>query len=288
MNARKQGSPATRPFLRRRLGRELASIRVQCGLKSEEAARLAKTAQSTVSRVESGKMAVRVNTVRGILDAYEVVGDRREALLELAEHANIGRAWWHSYRGGPLPEWFEIYVDLEGEADTLNIADVQYVNGLVQTPDYARAVYRSARPDADAAQIDELVQLRMDRQKRLTEGNLDLMLIVDETALLREYGGRKVMQAQYKRLLELAEMPRISIAVLPIDAQAGVVGSFTILDFPAEEDPAVVYIEHNAGALYLEDPSEIRQYARAYGRLQTAALDLKASARRIADMIKET
>jgi transcriptional regulator with XRE-family HTH domain len=284
----KKAQRATRPFLRRRLGRELTKLREDRGLLAEAAAKLASVSQSTISRVESGKLAVRVNTIRGMLDAYEVVGGKRDALLELAGQANTGTAWWHSYRGGPLPDWFEIYVDLEGEADSLQIVDMQFVNGLVQTAEYARAVYRAARPDADADQIETLVQLRMDRQKRLTSGGQDLTLVIDETALLRQYGGPDVMRDQYRHLVELAERPRISVALVPADAQAGVVGSFTILDFPEEDDPSVVYIEHDAGALYLEDPAEIRQYARAYGRLQTAALDLKSSAARIAKMIKET
>lgn len=278
---------ATRPFLRRRLGRELAGLRGERGMKAAEAAKAARVAQSTVSRVESGEMAVRVNTVRGMLDAYDVTGARRTALLELAEHANTGRAWWHSYRDGALPDWFEIYVDLEGEADSLSIYDAQFVNGLVQTPDYARAIYRAARPEATSEELDRLVQLRMDRQKRLVDGSLTLILIMDEMALLREHGSREVMRGQYRRIAELAEMPRISIAILPRTVQPGVVGSFTMLDFPAEEDPSVVYIEHEAGALYLEQPTEIRQYSRAYGRLQTAALDLGSSAARVAQMAKE-
>lgn len=276
-----------RPFLRRRLGRELAKMREQAGMKAEDAAKGAAMAQSTISRIESGKLAVRVNTIRGVLDAYEVTGERRTALLALAEQANSGQAWWHSYRDGPLPDWFEIYVDLEGEADTLSVYDNQFVNGLVQTEGYARALYRAGRPDDTDEQIDKLVQLRMDRQKRLVDGGLSLILIVDEMALRRPYGAPEVMRQQYRHLLELAALPRIQITVLPFDAQPGVVGSFTLLDFPAEEDPSVVYIEHEAGAMYLEKPAEIRRYARAYGRLQTASLGLKASAARISELTRE-
>lgn len=277
----------TRPFLRRRLGRELAALREERSLKAAEAAKLASVAQSTISRIESGTMAVRVNTVRGVLDAYEVGGGRRTALLELAGSANTGGAWWHSYRNGPLPDWFEIYVDLEGEASDLAIYDAQFINGLVQTPDYARALYRAARPDADDDEIDTLVQLRMDRQKRLVEGKMSLTLVMDESVLEREFGDAEVMKGQYRHLREMSRRPRISIAVIPRAVQPGVVGSFTILDFPAETDPSVVYIEHDAGALYLEDPAELRRYARAYGRLQTAADSLEVSPVPVAQMIRE-
>ena len=278
---------ATRPFLRRRLGRELATLRESRGLKAEEAAKRASVSQSTISRVESGKLVVRVNTIRGVLDAYEVTGDRRAALLELAANANSGGAWWHSYRNGALPDWFEIYVDLEGEADALQIYEPLFISGLMQTEAYTRALYRTAKPDVDAEEIDRLVQLRMDRQKRLTDGKMSLTLVMDECALTRPFGGKDVMRGQYEHLLEIRHKPRISVVVVPHDAHPGVTGGFTILDFPAEEDPPVVYMEHQAGALYLEDPAEIKQYSRAYGRLQTAALGLRASAARISELRKE-
>lgn len=276
----------TRPFIRRRMGRELAALRKASGLTVEQVARSADVNPSSVSRIEAAKMPARVVTIKSILDVYEPTPDQRAAVVELARQATAD-TWWHPYVGGALPKWFEFYVDLEQEADTLSIYDAQFVNGLAQTEEYARALFRASRPDATSERIDKLVQLRMDRQRRVVDGKVSLILILDELALRRRFGDHGIMRRQYEHLLELADIPGVSLAVLSVDAQPGVVGSFTVLDFPADEDPSVVYIEHEVGALYLEKSAQIRQYARAYGRLQTAALDLEASASRIAQLVKE-
>jgi uncharacterized protein DUF5753 len=217
--------------------------------------------------------------------AHEPTAERRSAVLELARAANSD-TWWHSYVGTALPKWFELYVDLEAEASELSIFDPQYINGLVQTEEYARAMM-AARPDESDKDIDRTVAMRMERQKRLTEGRLRLQLIIDESALRREFGSPEVMKGQLEHLLELSKLRRVSLQILPERSQPGIVGGFTILEFPEEDDPTVVYIEHDAGALTLEKPTHVRQYTRAYGRLRTAALDRKASAAHIAEVIKE-
>ena len=148
-------------------------------------------------------------------------------------------------------------------------------------------MYMAARPDESEASIERYIAMRLERQKRLADGKLRLHLIIDESVLRREFGGPEVMRGQLEHLIKMSKLRRVSLQVLPERGQPGINGGFTILEFPEEDDPTVVYIEHDAGALTLEKPTQVRQYTRAYGRLQTAALDEKASVARIAEVIKE-
>ncbi len=160
--------------------------------------------------------------------------------------------------------------DLGPRPSELAIFDPQYINGLVQTEDYTRAMYRAGGPRTDN-EIERLVSIRMRRQQRLIDGQLPLRLIIDEFALRREFGGPEVMRGQLDRLLELAELRWVSLQVLPSADSPGSSAGFIILDFPGRADPTVVYVEHEAGALYVEKHAQIRPYAAAYDRLRAAA-----------------
>jgi transcriptional regulator with XRE-family HTH domain len=296
---------ATRPFRRRRLGRELEKLRLAArpdagqarrlgidpagvrGLTPAQTARLADVNLSTVSRVENGTLAVKINTVRGLLEAYGTTGANREAILELARSASEP-AFWHSFTG-VLPTWFHLYVDTEAEASGLATYDCQFINGLVQTEEYARALYQVARPDDEADAIDKMVALRLQRQQQVLNGKLKLRMILDEVALHRAYGGPSVLRGQLEHLLKIARLRRVSLQLLPASPeQPAVAGSFHMLDFDHPDDPTLVYVETEAGALYLEKSEEIRAYARAYDRLRAAACSPEDSAARIVQLMEET
>lgn len=295
---------ATRPFRRRRLGRELEKLRLAArpdaeqarrlgidpagvrGLTPAQTARLADVNLSTVSRVENGTLAVKINTVRGLLEAYGTTGANREAILELARSASEP-AFWHSFVG-VLPSWFQLYVDTEAEASELAVYDCQFINGLAQTEDYARAMYQMGKPDEDPDAIDQMVALRLQRQQRIVSGKLKLRMILDEVALQRGFGGPAVFRAQLEQLLKIARLRRVSLQLLPSGAeQPAVVGSFHMLDFDHPDDPTLVYVETEAGALYLEKQQEIRAYARSYDRLRAAAYSPEETAARITQLMEE-
>ena len=278
---------AMRPFRRRRLGRVLAAEREQRSMSVEQLAGSAEVAVSSINRIESGKMGAKIATLKAIMDVLDVPMDRREVIRSLARHANTA-AWWQPYTGdGVLPDWFQLYVDLEEEASDLAIFDPQYINGLVQTEDYARAMYRVGRPaDADTT-IDRLVAVRMERQRRLVDGDMTLRLVMDESALSKQFGGPALMRGQLQRLLDLAELRRVEMQILPAIEQPGIIGGFHLLDFSDPDDPAVVYIEHEAGAWYLEKPPQIHAYARAYDRLRAAARSPQESVVHVAQLMKE-
>lgn len=270
----------TGSFRRRRLGRELAALRKERNLRTEDVAREVGISQPTLSRIERAAVEIKVPTVRSLLDVYEVHDQRRGALLTLAREARQ-QVWWHAY-GDVLPDWFEVYVDLETESDMLCAYDVQVVNGLLQTEDYARAIFTPTIDDP--AEVERRVELRMQRQKRVTSGELRLHCVMDECVLHRQYGGPAVMRAQIDRLIEVARLGNVSLQVLPAGSSVGVYGVFTILEFPAPSDPLVVYLEHDGGALYLEKLEQTRQYARLYDRLRASAMSPEASVERLAQL----
>lgn len=275
----------TRPFIRRRLGRELAALRKAAGLTADQVSKHADVDGSSITRIENAKLAARVTTIRAILDAYQPAPDRRAAIVELARQANA-HTWWHDFAGGTLPKWFEVYVDLEAEASELATWDVQFINGLVQTADYSRALFSGSRPEAKLDDIERQIELRMGRQKRVLNGELSVRMVLDESALLRRYGSKETMQGQLEHLAEVAQLRNVSFQLLPLGTKESVVGSFHLVDFADPEDPPVVYIEHEHGGLYLEKPNQIRQYARSYDRLRAAALSPEETAERVAQLVR--
>ena len=281
----KKGTKRGRPFRRRRLAHELIDVRERLGLTAEQAAKLASVSQSTISRVESAEVSVQPRTLRAILDAYEVTDDQREALLALSRSLNQ-EAWWHAF-GDVVPDWLEIYVDLEAETSSLAVYSVQFIDGLLQTEDYARAVYMAGRLDEAAEATERHVKLRMERQKRVLSGEMVLEIIMEEWVLSRRYGSQAVMREQLRHILDIAQLRNVRLQLLPKKRQPNVVGSFALLDFPDVLDPTVVYIEHEAGALYVEQPDQVRRYAHAYDALRASALSPEESHDVIADLAKD-
>jgi hypothetical protein len=154
-------------------------------------------------------------------------------------------------------------VDLEAAAAVIRTYEGQFVPGLLQTDDYMRAVVHGAHLDESGEEVGRRVRLRMARQILLTgEQPPRLWAVVDEAALRRPVGGREVMHGQLERLLEATKLPNVTLQILPFDAGAhpAMVGSFSILRFPDQELPDLVYLEHLTSAIYLNKPDEVDQY----------------------------
>lgn len=279
-------SVATRPFIRRRLGRELARIRSDSGLTAEEVAGRVvlpddreRLAASSISRIETAKMSVRPSTIAAILKAYEIADsdERHGVLMRLARDAG-SEAFWHPYTGRrALPKWFEMYVDLEAEAAGLKTFDPQVVNGMAQTLDYARAVFKGQGADG----VERRAKLRLDRQEKAKEHGTKLDMIIDESVLLRRFGTPEQFKGQLNRLVSLAEDCRLR--VLPLAAQTPAVGPFILLEFAEPIDPNVAYVEHESGAMYLEREEQVEAYEKTFERLAGAARGYAESA----DLIRE-
>ncbi|MER6267052.1 helix-turn-helix transcriptional regulator [Streptomyces sp900105755] len=269
-----QNGPAVR---RRKLGAELRTLRTGAGLTSGEAARLVGWHQSKVSRIETGASGVKPADVRLLLDAYGVMeGQLRELLLVLAgSEDTAGRHhWWHAYRG-VLPPAYRDFISLESQAGTMRTLETLVVPGLLQTPEYARAVTRAAMDGRADDSLDTLVEVRLARQDVLrNDPPLELSAVLDEAVLRREVGGPGVMARQLERLVEAARLPQVRLQVLPFAAGAhiGITGPFVIFSFPSTSDLDVVVIDQLTSSLYLERKEDLQAYTEAFDTLRIHAL----------------
>lgn len=275
-------SPTVR---RKRLGIELRRLREQAGLTCEEVGRRLECSGTRISRIETGRINARPGDVREMLEIYGVTGSEAASLVQLAREARR-KGWWHTY-GRVLPTWFEAYIGLESEAVRLRDFQPLVIPGLLQTEDYARAVLRAAPHDGTAEDADRQVALRMDRQAILAQAcPPELQVVLSESAVRAQVGGPAIMRAQLRHLIDIAERATVTLQVLPFTAPAHVhpISPFTILEFAEPADPAVVYLEHLTGCLFLESEDEFRRYTVVFDRLRAEALEAGQSADLIAQI----
>jgi Domain of unknown function (DUF5753) len=218
--------------------------------------------------MEHGRVGFKARDVSDLLTLYGVTdGEERAALLNLAREANTP-GWWHGY-SDVLTPWLEPYVGLEAAASVLRTYEVQFVPGLLQTEEYARALIRLGAA-ASEDEIDRRAELRVSRQEVL--GGPDppqLWAVVDEGALRRPVGDRDVARGQLAHLVEMAGHPAVTLQILPFTAgpHAAMGGPFTILRFAEPDMHDVVYIEQLTSALYLDKPSEVDSYLEVMEQL---------------------
>lgn len=265
-----EGGPATGPtVLRMLLGAQLRRLREASGVTREGAGWEIRASESKISRMELGRVGFKERDVADLLTLYGVTEpDEREALLKLARDAN-SPGWWHRY-GDVLPSWFQSYLGLEAAAALIRSYEVQFVPGLLQTPEYARAVVLLGHGRAAPAEIERRVALRMQRQRLLRREDPPLLwAVVDEAALRRPIGGPQVMRGQVAALIEATRSPHIRLQVIPFAAggHAAAGGAFTILRFGDQDLPDIVYIEQLTSALYLDKRDDLDYYAVAMERL---------------------
>ncbi|MFE1024996.1 helix-turn-helix domain-containing protein [Streptomyces sp. NPDC058818] len=262
---------------RRKLGAELRALRTSAGITSGEAARLVGWHQSKVSRIETGTSGAKPADVRLLLDAYGVDDDQlRELLVTLAGSDDAGgrNHWWHAYRG-VLPPTYRDFISLESQASAMRTLETTVVPGLLQTPEYARAVTRAAADGLPEERLDTLVEVRLARQDVLrAQPPLLLSAVLDEAVLRREVGGPGVMSRQLARLVEAARLPHVRLQVLPFAAGAhiGVTGPFVIFSFSSTSDLDVVVLDHLTSSLHLERKEDLEAYTEAFNALLIHAL----------------
>jgi transcriptional regulator with XRE-family HTH domain len=265
--------------LRILLGSQLRQLREAKGIGREEAGYAIRASDSKISRLELGRVGFKERDVSDLLTLYGVTDERdREELLSLAAQANAP-GWWHRY-SDVLPSWFEVYVGLEEVAARIRAYEVQFVPGLLQTEDYARAVTMLGHPDASAEEIERRVTLRMTRQRLITaEDPPHLWAVVDEAALRRPVGGGEVMREQIRHLVELTGLPNVTLQVVPFEhgGHAAAGGPFSILRFSEPDLPDVVYLEQLTSALYLEKRDDIDRYLAVMERLCVEAEPVSAT-----------
>ncbi|MFI9247293.1 helix-turn-helix domain-containing protein [Streptomyces sp. NPDC053086] len=252
------------------LGSQLRRLRESRGITREAAGYSIRASESKISRMELGRVSFKTRDVEDLLTLYGINDEaERESLLSLAREANVA-GWWHSYTD-VLPSWFPTYVGLEGAASLIRVYEVQFVHGLLQTEEYARAVVRRGMKGASVADVERRVALRLERQKYLLSDNApEFHIVLDEAALRRPYGDREVMRGQLQHLIDISERPNVRLQVMPFSfgGHSGESGAFTILSFPDADLSDVVYLEQLTSALYLDKREDVAQYEQALKELQ--------------------
>ncbi|WP_280250025.1 helix-turn-helix domain-containing protein [Nocardia abscessus] len=286
------GDPADFPaaergptVLRIALGSRLRQLREGCGIGREAAGDAIRGSHAKISRLELGRTGFKERDLRDLLSLYGVVDPaERETYFELARRAN-DPGWWQHY-SDLLPAWFETYLGLEQAATTIRTYEAQFVPGLLQTADYARAVIQLGNSD----ETERRVAIRMRRQEILDRvAAPTLWAVIDENALRRPVGGIEVLREQIEHLLVMADRPSIRIQVLPYSAggHSAAGGPFSILRFPEPELADIVYTEQLTSSLYFDKQRDVELYMSVMNRLSVEALSPVDSVRFLRDLLTE-
>ncbi|WP_345961895.1 helix-turn-helix transcriptional regulator [Streptomyces sp. BRB040] len=268
------------------LGRRLQELRETAGLKREEAAKVLRVAPATVRRMEMAEVALKIPYVQILLTAYGVASEGVAAFVALAEEANQP-GWWQRYHD-VLPDWFSLYVSLEGAARIVRSYEPHFVPGLLQTEDYARAVLEAGTiGNAGGDAVERHVSLRMERQRLLDRPRPPhLWVVMDETVLKRPVSihGR-VMRDQLDKLLEFAARDRVTLQVAEFEdgPHPGTYAPFTLFRFAEPELPDMVFTEYLTGALYLDSRAEVSAHLEVLDHMTARA----ASTQRTEKILRE-
>jgi transcriptional regulator with XRE-family HTH domain len=272
------------------LGSQLHRLREAAGVTTDQAGYEIRASRSKISRMENGRVSFKERDVADLLSLYGVTDEQVVAgMLSLARQASAP-GWWSRY-GDVLADWFEAYLGLEGAASVIRSFELQFVHGLFQTEDYARAVTRLGYRAAPAEEIERRVSLRLKRQELLARPEPpQVWAVIDEGALRRPVGGHAVMRAQMKRLVEVAALRQVTLQVVPFarGGHAAAGGSFTILRFAEAYLPDVVYSEQLTSALYLDKREDVDHYMEVMNHLSDQALTPALSAFFLAEIARET
>ncbi|MFJ8647604.1 helix-turn-helix domain-containing protein [Streptomyces sp. NPDC093546] len=272
------------------LGKRLQELRERAGLKREEAAKVLRVAPATIRRMETAEVSLKIPYVQLLLREYGVPQDEADGFVRLAEEANRP-GWWQRFHD-VLPSWFSMYVSLEGAASLIRAYEPQFIPGLLQTEDYARAILRGGavgqvRPD----DIERHVALRMARQSLLTRQDAPkFWVIMDETVLRRPVGGSPaLMRAQIDRLLEATALPNVTlqIAEFATGHHPGTYGPFVLFRFAMPELPDMVYSEYLTGAVYLDARTEVASHLEVMDRMAAQAATAQRTKEILRDLRKE-
>jgi transcriptional regulator with XRE-family HTH domain len=273
--------------LRILLGAQLRRLREAKRITLEDAGHVIRASGSKMSRLETGRVGFKDRDITDLLTLYGVDDDQqRGALRDLARDASA-QGWWHDY-SDVLETWFEAYVGLEEAATGIRAYEIQFVPGLLQTEDYARAVTLLGHANAPSDEIERRVKLRMARQGLLTgQQPPHLWVVLDEAVLRRSVGRPGVMRGQLKHLLEATERPNVTIQIVPFQAggHAAAGGPFSILRFAEFDLPDVVYLEQLTSALYLDKRDTVEHYLAVMERLCLEASPAAASAKAISEIM---
>lgn len=276
MESARVPDPKGNPVVRRReLGALLRDLRLAAGMTVEQVAKRMMVSPSKVSRIETGNRSPSPRDMRDFFDLYDVRDQaQRDRLAALAKEAR-SRAWWQRYDLS-----YEEYVGLEADALWIRDFEPGVFPGLLQTPGYARALHEAVVPELDQAAIQQQLEVRAARQRLLARSEPPpplLHAVMDEAVLHRAVGGPAVMSAQLDHVIEVCQLPNVTVQVILFEAGAhpALDSTFTLLGLAGL--PGVVYVEGLVGHLTLNRPEVVARYAQVFDRLCAIALSEQGS-----------
>ncbi|MFE7462196.1 helix-turn-helix domain-containing protein [Streptomyces sp. NPDC057554] len=266
------GKPTVRS---RRLGAALKRLRLNMGLDQEHAAEAVVCSTAKISRIESGTVSARVGDVRMLLDLYEVENvDERRLLEKLARDSNK-RGWWMDFTAGqPVREILGDFLSLESDATHIRTWQPVLIPGLLQTPEYTRAL-TDASPDVITDEAaDMVVKVRQERRRVFEETGARFAAVIWEPAITGPMPSPAVHRAQLAHLNKMAKQPNMTIQVLPHTewAAARVSPAFVGLSYAQETSPEVIVLDTVANCIILEERDIMASYVHAFDTLRSAAL----------------
>jgi transcriptional regulator with XRE-family HTH domain len=267
----------------------LRALREGAELSREEAAKRLHVTVATVRRMEAAEVTLKIPYLQVLLPAYGVDSAGVASFLQLTEEANKP-GWWQHYHD-VLADWFSGYVSLEESARTIRTYEPHFVPGVLQTEEYTREILRTgAVGQLNPDRIERHVALRKQRQELLTKPDAPTYwAVLDETVLLRPLGSSELMRQQVARLLEMAELPNVTlqIAELASGHHPGTYTSFVLFRFDVPEVPDIVYVEYLTGALYLDEAAEVAEHKEAMDRMVAHAESAVRTKQILTDLYKE-
>ncbi len=280
------GKPTVRS---RRVGAELRRLREVAGVTTAQAAELLSCSPAKISRIENGIVSVRVVDLQLLLDRYGDQDQEHRAYLERLARESNKRGWWQDY-DDTIPPYYADFIGLETDASYIKTWEATIVPGLLQTPEYARAVMLANPAMISPDKLENFISIRHERQARLEQDTtVRLDAVIWEAALITTVGSDEVQRGQLDRLLELMDRPNISVQVLPLEAgdKASMSGSFVMFSFGRDRSVSTVFVENLTSSQYLERDQELRGYTLVFDALRSAALSPAASAARIRQRLEQ-
>lgn len=255
------------PTLRgKELGARLRSLRLERGLTLDDVAKRLLCSTTKISRIESGGRTVQQRDVRDLCQLYEIGAVDTDDLMNLARESRQS-SWWQTYG-----LQYGTFIGLEQSAQTICAYSAVIIPGLLQIEPYARELVTDLNPDLSDDAIASRVGVRMKRQEILHQADgPNFWAIVDELAFARHIGGRDVMAAQLRHLIEVSRRPNVHLQIIPCStgAYSGFSFPFTLLEFSQPDVASIVYIEGHTGDLYLERAEDVATYRHLFNNLRS-------------------
>lgn len=274
MERRNDGSGST--VARRQLGRRLRRLREHAGKSHEDVAEAQIASRTKMWKIEAGRTAVKQGDILALARLYGTEAAETEELVTLAA-ATRAPGFQEDYSSS-VPEWVGLYADLEAGSTLLRDYNCELIHGLLQTPDYARAV-TAVNSALSSEVVDQRVSFRMERQRRFfagrRPGHLDAVLTAGALNLV--VGSCSVMEAQIAHLRAISAGNEVSVRILSATngLHAAMRGPFTIMDFDDPDDPSLVYLETLIGSRYVERTEQVDEFRRAFDRIRDQAVPLE-------------